>query len=110
MNSLKKNQIGGIEYLDIIGYNFYILFFIFKYFIFHFLFYFIIILFRSKQEAKAHFTFIDYEPVTGNVLRKAFRPQINLRIERGPLLVNLIGSQDRSRKEIFIFIFIIIIF
>jgi hypothetical protein len=41
------------------------------------------------------FTFMDYDPVTGSVLRQAVRSQLNIRVERGPLIVNLAGSQDR---------------
>ena len=48
-----------------------------------------------EPDVFSQFTFIDYDPVTGNILRRAFRPMFFLRIERGPLLVNLIGSQRR---------------
>lgn len=59
---------GGTEWMDVVGRD------------------------SFREEAYA---FMDYDPVTGYVLRQAIRPQINLRVERGPLLVNLAGSQDR---------------
>ena len=41
------------------------------------------------------YNYVDYDPVTGSLLRRAIRQQINLRVERGPLLPNIIASQQR---------------
>ena len=59
---------GGLEFMDVVG---------------------------SKPDIYAQYTFLDYDPVTGVVMRQAYRPQITLRVERGPLFVNLVGSQQR---------------
>merc|ERR1712065_100630 len=42
-----------------------------------------------------HRSFIDVEPISGLTIRQAIRSQINLRIERNPLFVNIISSQGR---------------
>lgn len=67
-NSYGNKEWGGLEWLDTVG---------------------------QVQDRLSQYTFVDYDPVTGNLLRRAIRPQITLRVERGPLFVNLVGSQDR---------------
>ncbi|GMH62818.1 hypothetical protein TrST_g12879 [Triparma strigata] len=42
-----------------------------------------------------HATRFDVEPLTGTVMRIAKRFQINIRVERGPLMDNIISSQER---------------
>lgn len=59
---------GGLEYLDVVG---------------------------LTPNNLIDYSFIDYDPVTGNVLRRAIRSLYLVRVERGPMLVNLVGSQGR---------------
>jgi len=67
-NNYGNKKWGGLEFLDIVG---------------------------SEPDEISQYTYIDYDPVTGYVMRKAVRPQLSLRVERGPLFVNLVGSQER---------------
>ena len=46
------------------------------------------------DEVKHRF-FFDLEPISGKVLRIAKRLQVNLRVERGPLMNSIISSQER---------------
>ena len=49
----------------------------------------------SQPDEISQYTYIDYDPITGSIMRKAVRPQFSFRVERGPLFVNLVGSQER---------------
>jgi len=42
-----------------------------------------------------HRSFMDYDPISGKVIRQAIRAQFNMRVERGPLFSNIISSQGR---------------
>lgn len=46
-------------------------------------------------DQRSQWTFTDYDSVTGKVFRFARRHQINLRVERGPLFINIISNQRR---------------
>ena len=48
-----------------------------------------------NPEDKKHKFYFDLEPISGNVLRIAKRLQVNLRVERGPLMNSIVSSQDR---------------
>ena len=67
-NNYGNKKWGGLEFLDIVG---------------------------SQPDEFSQYTYIDYDPISGIIMRKAVRPQFSLRVERGPLFVNLVGSQER---------------
>lgn len=51
--------------------------------------------FDTSNTAALYRSFADMDPITGRALRKLTRKQLLIRLERGPLLENLVSSEGR---------------
>eukprot|EP01041_Mallomonas_annulata_P000638 gene638-1231_t len=48
-----------------------------------------------SPKADTQMSYVDYDPVSGRSFRTAFRQQVNIRVEKGPILRNVFSSQQR---------------